>query len=62
MQVDRETYAEMSDYELCSLYVDYHEWMVHPLYSPKSDYVSGKYKEKCEELLLEVARRYKDQV
>lgn len=60
---NRETYTAMSNYELCSLYVDYYEWMVHPLYSKdKTDYVKSKYKEKCEEILLEIARRHKSEV
>jgi hypothetical protein len=50
-------YEDRSDYELCSLYCDYHEWLETG--SDIKPNVREKYENHLAEIMREIARRYK---
>lgn len=48
---------EMSIYDLCALYCDYHEWLVSPKTGPSDQEVIREYRTYCEKIVGEIARR-----
>lgn len=50
-------FEDMTDYELCCLYADYHEWLVAP-HAPKDELVRAKYTGMMHGIMLEIGRRW----
>lgn len=59
-EADRAYFESSSDYELCALYCDYHEWLAKD--QGISPVVRGKYSSKLRDILLTIARRYKEAI
>lgn len=58
--MDKDHLMELSDYELCALYCDYHEWLISPTTGPDKEETIQKYEQKCKDILNEIAGRYAD--
>ena len=59
---DGSRYEDMDDYNLCALYCDYHEWLTSPMTAPRNPATRAKYLGKLHEIIMTIARRYKDEV
>ena len=56
------TFSRMSDYEICSLYCDYYEWLTNPVTGPREVATQTKYLSKMGEAMRAIAERYKEDV